>query len=82
MKYADGTRPQLGGLVRFLSGDPGQIVGDTAVAKCLAPLIAPDWAFLETGLLIKTEFGVLINYESLADEDLQFLSVSSMRSNR
>jgi hypothetical protein len=72
MTYSDGTQAQVGDLVELWSGCNGTVVCSLDTDEYTPAFPKEEWAYLQSGILIKTEKAGLLHYIQ-ADEDLKLL---------
>jgi hypothetical protein len=70
MKYPDGTEARLGDRVRLRNGDTGVVVASMDTNEFSAEFPAPNYADLQTGILIRTDNGALVRLEEPDHSDL------------
>jgi len=79
MKYTDGTEIKLGDKV-IISGEyHGVVIADIDGVEYSESYPKDQWSYLETGVLIDTDFGGIVHYkqEDLEDETIELESHGS-----
>ena len=70
MKYPNGERIHQGDRVKLSNGELGTIVFSIDTAEYTAEFKKEEWAYLEKGVMVKTDDGTLIHYENENIEEL------------
>ncbi|TDQ45655.1 hypothetical protein EV696_1181 [Permianibacter aggregans] len=76
MNYVDGQSVQLGDEVLIDGRSKGTIVAciDQGIYSNKYP--ESDWAYLKEGVLIDTDFGGLVHYRNLIEENIELVKRS------
>lgn len=72
LKYSDGNMVRLGDKVQLWKDCYGMVVCSIDTDEYAPAYPKAEWAYLETGVLIRTDKGELIHFVE-ADEDLKLL---------
>ena len=82
MRYASGQEVLPGDIVKIDAKCRGTVFACIAEAKYLPPHSAGQWAQLQTGAMIDTDFGGLVHYpveSDLADDNIELISRGEAR---
>jgi hypothetical protein len=72
MKYADGRRVAVGDRVKLWDDEYGIVVGSIDTGEFTKEFPKAAWAYLNSGILIKTDDGELFHYNE-PDEDFELV---------
>lgn len=74
MLYTDGSEAMLGDKVAISGKYRGVVVASIDRAEYSADYPEAQWAYLEKGVLMETDFGGLVHYEDCEHEHFALLS--------
>jgi hypothetical protein len=72
MKYADGTEIEVGDLIEIDAEYRGRVIASMDTGK-YAPG-SESWAYLETGIMVETDFAGLVHYTAETAEDFVLIA--------
>jgi hypothetical protein len=70
MKYKDGTEVHLGDRVETRSGDKGTVIASIDADEYGPEAKKEDWAYLGDGIVVRTDRGAFVRFESSDSTDL------------
>jgi hypothetical protein len=73
MRYADGNDAKIGDVVAIDDQYQGVVVASIDSDEYSAQYPKEDWAFLQKGVLIDTNFAGLVHYSESSDEHMVLL---------